>query len=275
MQISIAKDIVNFKAVEIAGPEELANLALENNFSPAVFKDNYRSLSNFTECNCIGMDIDNDPKQIERGKCEFMSIEDAEDAFSEYMHVIMPSRNHRKEKHGVTTDRFRVILFLTEPIRDIDTFYATWFSLKDKWPAIDNQCKNADRFYWPHQTIYSIKEKGMKIEPVVPEQSELDAYLGDGEDVNLEEYDEDIRGRLAKATREFLETGVEEGERNSTVHKVAKDMQQNLYSRKEAESRIMKALEFNGVFAPDFTPDEALRTIRSAFSKPPRHKPRF
>ncbi len=266
MQISIAEpnNIEFFAPVPIKNLNEMVDLCLRKNFSPAIFTNGKRNLQNFERAYCIGLDIDNDGKR----KTPEMTIEEAKLAFKDYKHLILPSRSHRKEKHGKVCDRFRVIVFLSQPISDLETFYATWFWLKEQWPAIDDACKNPDRFYFKHSAVSSVQETGLLFSPVAPKPKPATSIavlnVAPGE-----------RGKLSKNTLEYLEKGPEVGDRNQGTVRVAKDFQQNLYPIDEAMIRIVEALHQTDTITRDFTEAEVIRTIRSAYNSDARHEPRI
>lgn len=274
MQISIAKppQFEYFTPVEVKNLTEMAELCLKNNFSPGIYKDGKRCLANFEKAYCIGLDIDNDGKLKPGRKVATpkMSIEEAKEVFKDYTHLILPSRSHQKMKDGVVCDRFRVILFFSEPITDLDTFYATWHWCESKWPAIDHQCKDPSRGYYAHSAVESVRGGGLRITPVppAPKEEALDPI-----DVAL--LPPGSRGKLAKATLEFLEKGPEKGNRNGDTYKAAKDFQQNLYTYEETCDRIVTALRQTDTIARDFTEAEAKATIKSAFNREAKHDPRI
>lgn len=273
MKISIARPprFAYFETVSIKSLEQMAELCIENNFSPAIFKNGKRNLASFETAYCIGLDIDNDDNKVVHGRpVPQMTLEEAKEAFKDYTHLILTSRSHQKEKNGQVKDRFRVILFFSEPIADLDTFYETWHWCKAQWPAIDDQCKDPSRGFFAHSGLASLRGKGTRITPVQPKPKEPSKGL-----IKLEALSAEARGKLARATLEFLLNGAEQGNRNGSTYKAAKDFQQNLFSLEEAEARIVEALQRTDTLASDFTEDEALTTIRSAFNTEPKHDPRI
>lgn len=278
MQISIAPptEITYFKTAEVKSLDGMAELCLKNNFSPAIFTGGKRNLASFKKAYCLGLDVDNDGKEYKgpdaslQGKpTPFMSLEEAKEVFKEYTHLILPSRSHQKLKDGEVADRFRVILFFTEPITDLDTFYATWHWCKQQWPAIDHQCKDPSRFYYVHSAIASTRAKGIRVTPVPPAPKE------EKEVVDRSRPSSTDRGKLSREALEFLLDGSEKGGRNATTYKVAKEFQQNLYSLEEATEKIVGALELSGTIASDFTEDEVRLTIQSAYKTEAKHEPRI
>ena len=266
MLISIAPTNENstFTPVDVKSLAEMGKLLCEKSFSAGVFKDNRRTIENFIAASCIGLDVDNDGK---REDTPSMSIDDAVNLFKDHKHLILTSRSHRKEKHGKIEDRYRVILFFDKPITEAQDFYATWFALKDFFPPCDNQCKDPSRQFFAHSSVYSVNRHGKLIthvkhvnEPIKQKEARP---TQPGE-----------RGELSRETLKVLQFGVEEGSRNATVYKVAKDFQQNLYELEEAQDMIVSALELNGVISSTFTESEAKSAISSAY-KSEAHEPRL
>lgn len=267
MKLSVGRDPKNlrtFEAIDVGNFEKLATVITKSNYALGVFKDSVRNLESFISAEAIGLDFD-----------AGMTLLEAKTAFKDYTHIIATTKSHQVEKKGVVADRFRVILYLKEPITDRETFEATWFSLAEKFPACDKACKDASRFFYPSKSIESLVTNGSKVEVVHPTPDEPWEPI----DVDQEKIDEIptwLKGKLAKSTREFLEQGkvLEEG-RNNTVHKVARDLNQSLYSFEESQELIMNALHKHDIIANDFPEREALTTIRSAFSKEAKHEPRL
>lgn len=264
MRISISDGLSYVETKEVAKAEDIAKQALLSDISTSVFKDNKRNLASFISADCIGLDIDNDGKK----GTPLLSLEDAKRVFSPLKHIILTTKSHGILKNDKVADRFRVILFFTEPVMNTLDFYSTWHWLKDKYPYIDNQCKDPSRYWTRHTSLVSIQENGMLINPIKftePEQPDVEKRKAlDGE-----------RGDLSKFSLKFLEFGAEKGNRNGTVYKVAREFQQALYDYEETKKRIIESLTRNNVFDNDFTKDEVELAIRSAFSKDTKYAARI
>jgi hypothetical protein len=262
MEISVVRhpdDVVNFKTTAVPSLRILSELITSTSYSLSTFLNGYRNKANFVATQAIGLDFD-----------EGVTLQEAEEAFRNYRHIIAPTRSHRIEKNGKINDRFRVVLFLSQPIRDAETFEATWFTLAEKWPWLDKACKDASRFFYPSQFVHSTNETGQLIDPVAPKVKAKTIL------VDLGTLLPGDRGRLSRETRAFLTDGIRpEGlGRNHSTFKVAKDFQQNLYTYEETLSTIVTALETNGTIAPDFEENEVTSTVKSAFNSEPKHEPR-
>ena len=116
--VSLNNTKQNFTPVETKQIEDLATHIMHYNYSLSVFKDQDRKNVNFISADAIALDFD-----------EGLTIKEAEMRFRNKRHIIAPSRNHQKEKNGVVSDRFRVILFLENRITDVNTYNATVESL--------------------------------------------------------------------------------------------------------------------------------------------------
>lgn len=162
MKISVAKSNSNtaFQPVTVGEFDSMDDLILKHTYSCSTFKNNYRNNDNFESTECIALDFD-----------DGLTLEAAEFAFRKYKNIIAPTRNHQKEKHGKTCDRYRVILFLSEPITESKVYHNTYKSLLEKFPMADTTSDPARMFY-PSQSIYSSTD-GETIVPVAPTPKEI------------------------------------------------------------------------------------------------------
>lgn len=260
MEISISNDWVNFRAVEINTLADLVNYATKYNYSTGKFKDNYRTKDNFEQAQSIAIDVDNDDPNIH------YSIADAALLFSNYRYVILPSKSHQIEKNGRVADRFRIILFLDQPITSAKDFTATWNELFKFYPAADTACKDASRFYYPSPSVYAVNENGNPwpvTKYVKPEINELDAALMTGE-----------RGQLAKSTMHFLTYGAPAGKRNVALFKASKDMQEQGFTIEECKTRVSSMISLTGNWGTNFLNDKDIQTIESAYREAAIYPPR-
>lgn len=247
-KFSASQDLVHFKNFEANSLEDLAEIQLEFNWSPGIFKDSYRSLSNFEEAHSIGLDID-----------EGISLSEALGLFKDHKHIITTTRSHQVPKNGIIGDRFRVLLFLEEPIRDRATFEATWQSLASQYDFIDRAAKDASRFFYPSKEIISINEDGYEIPVKKAEPKPTPS-------TKPKALSTEQKGKLARKTLEFLIQGAPNGEWNISLFKAAKDWFEQGY---EKEEFITRAENIEG-----WLDESSLKTIASAFSKEPLYEPR-
>lgn len=264
MQISVGKDAVHFHPIEVKNVTEFLDHALTKNWSPSIFKNNYRNKENFLKAEMIAIDIDNDESQK-------MSLEQAIHEFKDYKHLIMPSRSHQKLKNGEVKDRFRVLLFLTRPIETEQEFYATWFSLQERWPAIDPSCKDPSRFFYPSTECVSKNMKGKTIDPVEPKPSnEVDKI---SESSN--EPSDGFHGELSRKTLKFMLDGARPGNRHRELYKAARDYHQNNYPKERFIADLEAMIQRTGNWAQDHISAKDRTTIDDAFRVDPKHAARY
>lgn len=231
MKLSRLTDNANCIPVEVTTMKELAQIITLANWAPSIFNNNYRKLDNFASTDLIGLDVD--------GGC---SIDEARNLFEGYEHVIATTRNHQKEKNGVTCDRFRVILRLTSPITSARAYTSTYISLGVLFPFIDLACSDASRMFYQSVSVISIQSYGKTIQPVE-------------------------KGAVAKSTVEFMSKGAEKGEWNTKLFKAAKDLQQQGFSYDETTALLKKPT--------GYLDSKDLSTIDSAYKSEPRHPARI
>jgi hypothetical protein len=259
MKFSIlpGKSFTDTKVIEFNTLDELAEHILKSNYSSSIFRDNYTKNDNFLSSEMIILDYDNVPGEPN------LSLADAVKTFADYKCIIAPTRNHRKEKKVgdkklPAVDRFRVILFLSEPVTTQEDYYASWHAVAANFPGVDNATKDPARRFYPSSGICFKNEDGKLITParaVAKVPSSNGRQLSPGE-----------RGILSAKTRDFMEHGAKPGEWNARLYKAARDYLQQGYSEEEfiiEANQIEEELDYKD-----------LRTVESAFSKPAKHPPR-
>lgn len=282
MQISISpkNDNVNFEPVDVKSLAEFVDYATKYNYSTGIFKKNYRTKANFLAAESIAIDVDNENPD------DNFTIDQAVEIFKDYKHIIMPSKSHRKEKEITVkpkkgrpykttkvADRFRIILFLEEPITSEKDFTETWTELKKFYPAADPQCKDASRFYYPSPEIYSKKTTGKKW----PVTKHIESGKDDSDvstPINTEE-----RGQLSKATMEFLTYGVPEAKNNPKrgmrrLFKVAKDFQEQGFTIEECKKQVQGMITITGNWNDSKLTKEDIETIENGYKEPAKYEKR-
>jgi len=235
--------------------KELSEFTLRNDWSPFTFKDGYRHGISWASCDVMALDIDNDTDQT-------CTIEQAKELFREYDYVILASKSHQIEKNGKIVDRFRVIIPLSATVRDQEIYKNTWYYLSNRFPFIDQQCKDMARYYYKSKSlIYENKGKLLSpvlesIMPKILEKPKLQLLL--------------TKGNLSRATMEFIVNGAKSGQRNIACFKAAKDFQEQGYTVDEAIEKLAKS----PCIEDDFGVDEFERTVISSYSNDPKHDPR-
>jgi len=139
-----------FKLVTIESDiqNKLPYITRNYSYSAIEFKDDKRHGDNFIRAHSIILDFD-----------EGKTIEQALKDFDSYYGMIATTKSHQQstkggipgEKEIVKCDRFRVILFLENPIEDKDEFVTIMTNLINKYGS-DKACKDTARYYFPNPT---------------------------------------------------------------------------------------------------------------------------
>lgn len=133
--------------------EELFELITSYGWSPSIFTG-YRNNANFSFCDVLALDVDND-----------LTIEEAELICqnNKLSALISPSPSFTPELH-----KFRVVFPLARRISTAENFTATWQKLASIFPVVDEQCKDMARFFFPCKPDFenTVWVEGDLLEPV-------------------------------------------------------------------------------------------------------------
>lgn len=124
-----------FVVREFSGLPELRSI-VSKDWTPAVFVSGYRSQATFASCDWLFADID-DGCTIAKFKADFAGFE----------YYLLTSRNHQKEKKGVTCDRFHV-LFPVPTYRAPAVLREDLRSLASSRPYFDKNAATPERFFF-------------------------------------------------------------------------------------------------------------------------------
>jgi hypothetical protein len=210
--------------VEIRDFEDVAKFIINRPWSPAVFKDRIRSNKNLDYIGLLVLDVD-----------EGCTLDEAKEHFSHYAHIIATTKSHQQEKNGVVCDRFRVILALPDSVHTDKRFKQYWHRAFAAWPFIDPACKDAARFFYPSKDIISVQH-GEEFGHHIDLEEEPDF---DGPDVEVKQV-VGKRGKLSRATLEFIANGAPDGEWHGKLFKAVMDFKEQGYSIDEATERLQK-----------------------------------
>lgn len=111
---------VNYKRVDAKTFRDVARFALQFQWSPIQFKNNYRKKANYDCAVYCVLDID-----------EGLSLIDAQKILKNknIKSIILSTQNHQKPKNGKTCDRYRIIMRWDRVIRDLNDYefnYRLW-----------------------------------------------------------------------------------------------------------------------------------------------------
>lgn len=143
-----------FKNIEIGQISDAAQFICAKAYSPVAFTKAHRKEEYFLSSEIIALDFDHPAKTIEEA-CDYFKKLGAE-------FIIGTTRNHRKEKDGLTNDRYRVLLAASKVVTDCGVFRANMKKFISYFKS-DNNCSDGARLYYPCTKIYHIEDYGRKI----------------------------------------------------------------------------------------------------------------
>jgi hypothetical protein len=190
---------------------ELCVVVTQYSWSPGVFSNRKRTIGSLSRIDLLVLDVDNG-----------CTLVDARERFAQFKHIIATSRNHQKEKNGVTCDRFRVVLFLEQVITNDKDFKATWESVRVLFPFIDEACKDSSRFFYPSPNVVSIRPEGQLVKIIVHVDKPV---LKNSTNV----LQTNTKGELWKSTLEFLKFGAPAGARHQSLVTAVGNMREQGY----------------------------------------------
>ncbi len=236
--------------------DELAAVLSNDCWSPGIFNDRKRNILSLASLDLLVLDVD-----------DGASLDDAKEKFSAYKHIIATSKSHQKEKNGKVCDRFRVVLFLTEPITNDKDFKVTWTFAYQQWPFIDRACKDSARFFYPSPNIVSINRTGQLVQtrhaPVMPT---IEPKARAAEAVLTSLKGERVKGDLWKSTLEFLLEGAPEGTRHNALVKAVGNMREQGYEKSEVIEKLQNMIDIGGSWTSTVTKTD-LKTIDRMFAR--------
>lgn len=225
----------------IVGTTDLSpELTISEPWSPFIYRDGGRvQESDFICTELLVLDIDNDGARI-------LSLHDAMTKFAKYKCIISTTKSHQTEKvtkAGKTKppqDRYRVILYLSEPITSKEDFKETFFKFladEDLIGIVDPLADTA-RFFFPSINIAICHTFGedikvtfapKTIQTTVPTTRALETIPSAG------------KGWLSMKTLEFL-SGMDSHENwHSRFITAAFDLKSQGYSFEEAKEKLKRA----------------------------------
>ena len=234
---------------------EVAEVATKRSWTPSEFIGHERLNTAFKQTELLVLDVD-----------DGCTVNEAKEVFKAHKHLILSSRNHQKEKHGLVRDRFRVVLWLDKPCVDAIDYRATWDKAHALWPFIDESCKDPARFYYPSPTVLAQATVGNLFETVELSADEKDAIrarlLAPPSDKGLE-----VKGELWKSTLKFLVEGAPAGSRHHELVKATMNMREQGYSQAEVIEKVSTMIETTGNWGTATINNKDLKEIASVFAR--------
>lgn len=216
--------------VEVHDENSLA-LAVRKDHVCGMFRNNYRSKENFLESDVVVMDCDNDHSEK---KEDWMNAEKLNLLLPDVAYALVPSRNHMKQKEGKSArPRFHVYF----PIGKV-TSGSVYSALKEEiyrhFPFFDGKALDCARFIYGAETGAFVWHEG---------KLTIDQIMDSEED--------------------DISPVIQEGSRNSTLHRYAVRVLKRYGNTAEARERFYKEADK----CIPCLEDEELRNIWRSASK--------
>jgi hypothetical protein len=139
--ISTARGMQNFipKRIDFM---DVIDLTAFINYSPIIFKDNYRCAANFLAANLCILDYDGN-----------ITLKQAKKMFAKYHAIIVTTKSHQMDsKNGkpiLKQDRFRVLLRFDRTISSLDEYERIMRNITHELNS-DEACTDGARFFYPN-----------------------------------------------------------------------------------------------------------------------------
>lgn len=146
-------------------PDQILTFINQHNYSATKFKRNWRSKKNALNAGAIILDIDD--VQINN-----RSIKDISESVKNLNHIIATTKSHQIPKNGKTCDRYRIIIFLSDPITNPLIYTKTIYDFCESIDLLfDKQAVDMGRFFYSSPSIFSWNFNGYTLSPSAVDQN--------------------------------------------------------------------------------------------------------
>jgi hypothetical protein len=194
---------------------DLAELVINNIWSPIIWTNGYRLASNFLQASYLALDFDSGQ----------WGLKDAESFAKDHnlRHIIATTKSHQKEKKTISgkisspTDRFRFIIPFAQTIKNRHQFTYNMREAMELFPS-DQSCKDAARYFFPCSKIISLQSEGQSWPVLEIPEDQTEAAIIQRNRERAEFYREN--NLLPQWAISALRFGVDEGQRHVTCYKI-------------------------------------------------------
>lgn len=151
----------------------------------AKYKDSYRSIENFISSSVIPLDCDNDHSEKPE---DWLTADKLTEIFEDMQFVLIPSRNHMKEKNGKAARPKFHVLFPVADYTDPTLYAAVKSAIQKKYPFFDDNAVDAARFFFGskcteddvvwHDGFLQIDEDLDETDMLEQEEAAMPIYMG-------------------------------------------------------------------------------------------------
>ena len=151
----------------------------------AKYKDSYRSIENFISASVIPLDCDNDHTEKPE---EWLTADKLTEIFEDMQFVLIPSRNHMKQKNGKAARPKYHVLFPVAEYTDPTLYAAVKSAIQKKYSFFDDNAVDAARFFFGskcteddvvwHDGFLQIDEDLDETDMLEQEEAAMPIYMG-------------------------------------------------------------------------------------------------
>lgn len=151
----------------------------------AKYKDSYRSIENFITASVIPLDCDNDHSEKPE---DWLTVDKLTEIFEDMQFVLIPSRNHMREKNGKAARPKYHVLFPVAAYTDPTLYAAVKSAIQKKYPFFDDNAVDAARFFFGskcteddvvwHDGFLQIDEDLDETDMLEQEEAAMPIYMG-------------------------------------------------------------------------------------------------
>lgn len=225
-----------WQQLEVKRAADFAAVMTSRVWSPARLNGDRRCLEAFAGSRLLALDFETPDYTLAQAMREWCDT----------IHWIGTTRNHQREKGGITCDRFRLVVPWTAEITDPELYRYNYHLVGDAYGA-DLQCKDTARLFYPCQTVVSMNVEG-EFQPVKP--------LPEGWLARRRHYEQRRElyaraGFIPLSVRRKLDQVVPTGKRNTTWYGFAKDLAPYGFESPRILELILGGATYRGVLASE------------------------
>jgi len=222
---------VGWRQAEVRRGALFAEILTTSVWSPAAMTGGRRCKEAFGGARLLALDFENPEYPLAQAINEWCDT----------VHWIGTTRNHQREKGGITCDRFRLVVPWAETITDADVYQYNYKVIGDRYGA-DMQCNDTARLFFPCQQVVSMNLEGEFQLVLTPPAEWMDRKL------RYQQRSETYQraGFIPGFVRRKLEVSIPTGKRNITWYGLAKDLAGHGFSQFEIVQMILASVTYRG-----------------------------
>jgi len=179
-------------------------------WSPCIFRDGHRRIESFVEARLLVLDFDHPGYTLEQALSDWCDT----------IHWIGTTKNHQREKGGITCDRFRIVVPFARAITNVDEYNYNYQLVARQYDAADQCTKDGARLFFPCQEVVSICTDGFPQGVLDLPQEIIDNKQRQEAVKEFQRENRIIPNRL----RAVFELPIESGKQSNTIYGVSKEL---------------------------------------------------